>query len=392
MYQPPTGVRDLLPLDVSQKLWIEQRLQRVFTRWGYQRIITPTLERMETLQASGSVDLQAILQLRDAEGVSLGLRPDPTPSLARAVATRLADAPLPVRLSYQMNVFRSTTQPQEFYQAGVELIGAGGVLADAEVLLVLAECLAELAPPDWTLILGAVAFTRSWLAQVAEPARHRLRRAMAELDRVAILAEAGIDEAVRSQLLLLFDLRGEPEMVLSKASSLPMSDAQRAELAELETLTGWLRGRSVPVVLDLSLVEAFDYYTGLIFEVSAGGRLIGRGGRYDHLLGSYGKPAPGAGFALNLEALQQVLLPTGKLPGRTVGGGFLVVPDGPDAWEAALAEADKLRCAPGERVEIELLGRTGEEAIAHGRALGAAVVRWVHPDGSTTDCDLAVIQ
>ncbi|AGY60436.1 ATP phosphoribosyltransferase regulatory subunit [Gloeobacter kilaueensis] len=389
MYQPPTGVRDLLPLDVSQKLWIEKRLQSVFTRWGYQRIITPTLERLETLQASGSVDLSSILQLRDAEGVSLGLRPDPTPSLARAVATRLADAPPPVRLWYQMNVFRSTAQPQEFYQAGVELIGADGALADAEVLLVLAECLEELALPDWTLILGAVGFTRSWLLEVSEPARGRLRRALARLDRVAILEEEAIEAAVRSQLLLLLDLRGEPEAVLSKASALPLSPSQRAELTELELLTGWLGERSVPVVLDLSLVEAFDYYTGLIFEVSTANRLIGRGGRYDELLGSYGRAAPGAGFALNLEVLQQVLLPTGRLPTERAAGGWLVVPVDRSAWGAALAAAQALRRKGVERVEIELTGRQGEEAIGYGRAIAAETLRWVAADGAIRDQVLA---
>lgn len=383
MYQPASGVRDLLPLDVLQKLWIEERLQRVFRRWGYERIITPTLERLETLQASGSVDLGGILQLRDAEGTSLGLRPDPTPSLARAVATRLKDIPWPVRLSYQTNVFRTTARPQEFYQAGVELIGAGGTFADAEVLLLLGEALAELQLSGWTLILGSVGFTRAWLAQVPEGMRRRMRQALASLDRVAVLSDPGLPEVVREGLLLLFDLRGDPPSVLARANALSPVEAERAELHSLATLVGWLAERGVPVVLDLSLVEDFDYYTGIIFEVTAADRLVGRGGRYDELLASYGRPAPGAGFALNLDALQQVLQGGGSLPDTTEGGGWLVVPESPRAWPQALAVAAELRADQIARVELELTGRTATAALDYARGRGMAQVLWVGTDGSS---------
>ncbi|MBD2018677.1 ATP phosphoribosyltransferase regulatory subunit, partial [Leptolyngbya sp. FACHB-36] len=139
VYQPPTGARDLLPLDVAQKRWIEDCLQQVFHGWGYHRIITSTLERLDTLMAGGAIQRSTVLHLQNLDDEALGLRPELTASIARAAVTRMAGAALPLRLYYNANVFRrahetSHSRQQEFYQAGVELLGAAGTLADAEIL------------------------------------------------------------------------------------------------------------------------------------------------------------------------------------------------------------------------------------------------------------------
>jgi histidyl-tRNA synthetase len=139
--RPPSGARDLLPREVQRREKLEAQLTRVFRRHGYQRIITPTLERLETLLAGGSIRAESVLQLRDGEGTMLGLRPEFTASIV------LAGGPLPLRLYYHGSVFRNSRREegsyssQEFFQSGVELIGAGGWLADAEILLLLADCI-----------------------------------------------------------------------------------------------------------------------------------------------------------------------------------------------------------------------------------------------------------
>ena len=117
-HRPAAGARDLLPLDVVQKQWVERHLRRVFERWGYRRIITPTLERLDTLTAGGAVQPGSVLQVRDSEGTMLGLRPEMTASIARAAATRMAGTALPLRLYYNANVFRNTRHDNEFFQAG----------------------------------------------------------------------------------------------------------------------------------------------------------------------------------------------------------------------------------------------------------------------------------
>ena len=144
IYQPPAGARDLLPLEVEQKRWINDRLQHQFQTWGYQRIVTSTLEWLDTLTAGGAIRPDKVIQLRNNGEHALGLRPELTASIARAAVTRMAGNSDPQRLCYRANVFRNASgshhgRQLEFYQAGVELLFAGGVLADAETILLLAE-------------------------------------------------------------------------------------------------------------------------------------------------------------------------------------------------------------------------------------------------------------
>lgn len=168
VYQPAAGARDLLPLDVAQKRWIEDRLQQVFHRWGYHRIITSTLERMDTIMAGEAIDRHKVIQLQTGQDEELGLRPELTASIARTVVTRMAMAHYPQRLYYNANVFRRNWEKrhnhqQEYYQAGVELLGAEGLLANAEVLLLTSNCLTALGLNQWHLILGEAGITKSLL-------------------------------------------------------------------------------------------------------------------------------------------------------------------------------------------------------------------------------------
>ena len=150
VYQPAAGARDLLPLDVAQKRWIEDRLEQVFHRWGYHRIITSTLERMDTLMAGEAIQRQMVIQLQNGEDEELGLRPELTASIARTVVTRMAGVDLSPTTVLQCQCISpqlgksGIIAQQEFYQAGVELLGAGGLLANAEVLLLVADCLVSI--------------------------------------------------------------------------------------------------------------------------------------------------------------------------------------------------------------------------------------------------------
>ena len=183
VYQPPAGARDLLPLDVAQKRWIEERLQQVFHRWGYHQIITSTLERLDTLMAGGAIQRSTVIQVEDAQQEELGLRPELTASIARTAVTRMAGTTYPQRLYYNANVFCRTSESshnrqQEFYQAGVELLGGGGWLADAEVLLLLAECLNVLSLNRWCLVLGEAGISRSLLSAFPPALQDRVRQAL----------------------------------------------------------------------------------------------------------------------------------------------------------------------------------------------------------------------
>jgi ATP phosphoribosyltransferase regulatory subunit len=406
VYQTPLGARDLLPLDVAQKRWIEERLQQVFHRWSYHRIITSTLERLDTLMAGGAIQRAGVIQLQEAEE-ALGLRPELTASIARAAVTRMAGTSFPLRLYYNANVFRrspdaSPSRQQELYQAGVELIGVGGLLANAEVLLLLVDCLESLGIQQWSILLGEAGLTRSLFSIFPEGIREQVRQAIAHLDRLA-LETMTLPEDLRDRALLLFDLRGNSTEVLQKVVKLDLAPAQRAALNNLKSLIDLLQEQigldlsasslskqpAIPLTLDLSLIQTIDYYTGVVFEVvvpSPGGLVVlGRGGRYDQLLGLYhpqGKTYPGIGFALQIEQLHQVLLATQQLPDQTPTSDWLVVPVDRTAYAAAIAHAHTLRSAPDSlRVELDLGNRTPAENYDYAQHRCIAQIAWVKATG-----------
>ncbi len=405
VHQPPSGARDLLPLDVAQKISIERRLQQVFHRWGYHRIITSTLERLETLMAGGAIDRSTLIQLQDAVDGELGLRPELTASIARAAVMRMAGTPWqPQRLYYNANVFRKGPDTgsggqQEFYQAGVELLGSGGTMADAEVLLLLSECLQGLEIDDWHLVLGEAGLTASLLEPFPPNVRSQVRGAIANLDRVG-LENLPLSKELRERALLLFDLRGRPEDVFPIVAKLDLDEPQQAALNNLKSAIELLYKcqSQIPnlkshIHLDLSLIQTFDYYTGIVFEVvsspKTGQRVLGQGGRYDRLLGLFDPKRQnhaGIGFCLNIEDLHQILLNEGQLAKETPASDFLVVPQTSDAEAEAFVYARKLReSSDVVRVEIDLESRETVEGVReYARDRRIAQIAWVNAEGFPT--------
>ncbi|MGB3199396.1 MAG: ATP phosphoribosyltransferase regulatory subunit [Nodosilinea sp.] len=408
-YQPPVGARDLLPLDVAQKYWIENRLEQVFQRWGYHRIITSTVERMDTLMAGGAIDQEAVIELQPVAGKRLGLRPELTASIARTAVTRLARVTYPQRLYYNANVFRQATQAshggqQEFYQAGVELLGAGATVADAEVVLLLLDCLHHLHLDSWCLILGDAQLTQALLAPFSPDQRQAVRQALAALDRVALEA-IDLSPDLHQHALHLLDLRGHPEDVLQALGQLSLDRDTQAAVERLKSLVALVRevteGQSQPLTsggdrlapaltLDLSLIQPFDYYTGLVFEVvtdpQQGCQVLGQGGRYDNLLGVFqgqGQGFPGIGFVLNIEALHQTLLTTGHLPQDTPPSDWLVVPTVPQAAAAAFTYAQTLRASASlVRAEVHLaVDETPAATRDLARQRRISRIAWIGLDG-----------
>ena len=395
MYQPPAGARDLLPLDVAQKGWIEHQLQSVFQSWNYHRIITPSLERLETLTAGGAVQPETVIQVWDAEEGVLGLRPELTASIARAAVTRIVDTAYPQRLYYNANVFRRQQGPvggqHEFFQLGVELLGGGGLLADAEMLLLLAESLTAVGLDRWHLILGDAGLTRSLLSPFPEPLRPSVRQAIAQLDRVALNA-LPLPSELQERARALLDLRGQPGDVLQQIGQWSLEPAQQEAVTHLKSLVEVLTCHPA-VVLDLSLIQTFDYYTGIVFEVvsesDGGQRVLGQGGRYDQLLGLYhpqGQNIPGIGFSCNMENLHQVLLNQESLPRQTLSSDWLVVATAPAVIAATFDYAQQLRDqkGPGSRVEVELCPRSPEATRDYARHRQISQIAWVNDIGVAT--------
>jgi ATP phosphoribosyltransferase regulatory subunit len=397
IFQPPSGARDLLPVDVAQKYWIEARLEQMFQRWGYHRIITSTVESLDTLMAGGAIAQSSVIEIQADGDQRLGLRPELTASIARAAVTRMAQVTYPQRLYYTANVFRRSSKgsqagQQEYYQAGVELLGTGGILADAEIVLLLLNCVEKLELPDWQVILGNAGLTRSLLEVFPSELRNTVRAAIANLDRVS-LETLDLSDDLRQQALQMLDLRGRPQDVLQTVSQLGLTESQQAIVHELKSLVDLLQGAIAhqPLILDLSLIQSYDYYTGVVFEVIAntpqGRQVVGKGGRYDHLLGVFdpqGRSYPGIGFMFSVESLHQALYATGCLPTNTPASDWLVVPKTPPAAMAAFQHAQTIREGSAlVRVELYLEPEESAELIRdRARTRNINRIAWIAADGS----------
>jgi ATP phosphoribosyltransferase regulatory subunit len=391
VHQLPTGAKDLLPLDVAQKRWIESRIQQVFQSWGYQRIITPTVEHLRSLTAGGAVNPESVIQLHSSSIEILGLRPEFTASIARAYAARLGQnvATCPQRLYYNANVFRrrANNTSEESFQAGVELLGASGLLADGEILMLLAESLDRVELQDWQIILGDARLTGALLDLLPEQYRTQVRQCLASLDRIS-LTEMDLPADVKGYALELIDLRGKPKDVLSRLSNSAWTSGLTGEINYLKSLidlwesTGLNSGDRL--ILDLSFMQTFDYYTGIVFEVACNNYVVAQGGRYDRLLSVYHPQKtsyPSIGFCLNLEDLQQAL--QSRLPQILAASNCLVVAKTADAMQAAFAHAALLRQAPDiEAIELELEFRAEDVVREHARSRGIAKIAWVSSDGA----------
>jgi ATP phosphoribosyltransferase regulatory subunit len=391
VHQLPTGAKDLLPLDVAQKRWIESRIQQVFQSWGYQRIITPTVEHLRSLTAGGAVNPESVIQLHSNSIEILGLRPEFTASIARAYAARLGEnvATCPQRLYYNANVFRrrANNTSEESFQAGVELLGASGLLSDGEILMLLAESLDRVELQDWQIILGDARLTGALLDLLPEQYRDKVRQCLASLDRIA-LTEMDLPADVKGYALELIDLRGKPKDVLSRLSTSAWTSGLTGEVNYLKSLidlwesTGLTSGDRL--ILDLSLMQTFDYYTGIVFEVACNNYVVAQGGRYDRLLGIYhpqNVSFPSIGFCLNLEDLQQAL--QSRLPQTLANSNCLVVAKTADAMQAAFAHAALLRQDPDiEAIELELEFRDEDTVREHARSRGIPQIAWVTSNGA----------
>lgn len=391
IHQAPAGTRDLLPLEVAQKSWINDRLQEVFQSWGYKRIVTSTIEWIDTLMAGGAIEASNVIQLQDLFEGRMGLRPELTSSIARAAVTRM-DVATAQRLCYRANVFRNPPQGYhgrqlEFYQAGIELLFAGGLLVDSEIILLLADCLHYLGLKDWQLLLGEAGLTQSLLSPFSPSLQQEVRYAIANLERVS-LENLPLSGELKERALFLFDLRGKPSDVLQKVSNLDLDTQARQCVNNLKSLIELVNQSSanpLPIVLDLSLIQTFDYYTGIVFDVvsfhQGKPHILAQGGRYDQLLGVYhpqGKSYPGVGFSFNLEDLHTCLLDTPQIPKEIPPSDWLVVPENLEATAAAFLYAQKLRTAEKLiRVELDLEQRLPSQIRQYAKTEGIHQIAWV---------------
>lgn len=320
MVQTPRGTKDFLPRDAQRKRWVEDILLGQFFRWGYQEIITPTMEFYDTVGAGDVTGLaQNFYRFFEREGDLLALRPDMTTPVARVVATRLQDQPKPLRFCYRANVFRYA-EPQagrrrEFYQAGVELIGTNSYQADAEVVALTVEALQAVGLKNFRVDIGQVDYYDGILQHPAlsKEERRAMRLALLKKDYVALdelLASCSLPRPDRELLRKLPELRGGRE-ILQEAIARATSPISIKAIENLSAIYDILEAYNLAdwVQVDLGMIKDIEYYTGMVLEAytSDMGFTIGTGGRYDNLISQFGYQCPATGFALGIERIMLAL-------------------------------------------------------------------------------------
>jgi ATP phosphoribosyltransferase regulatory subunit len=363
----PAGVRDWLPHELARKREIEQQMRAVFGRWAYEELQTPIVERFDVLERGlGEETTELLFQFNDRRSTALALRPEMTTPVARLVSTRMREAPLPLRLAYIAPVFRYYEQPQEgrmreLTQAGVELIGAAGIDADAETLFMAIEGLDEIGLRDARFDVNDARIVDGILDGVGLDGQ--AARDAKELIKVRNLV--GLRTFDRPALVEFAQKRGGHEAIAEARTICRMPES----LAALDELDAILErsaalGYGARVTVDFALLRDLEYYTGFLFEgyVEEIGFSLCGGGRYDSLLPRFGFDVPAVGWTAGVERLLIALERRGKHVRRRRHRVDVLVA-GSDVVAARERSAGNVVRYAGSQLGDEALV---EEARAHG--------------------------
>jgi ATP phosphoribosyltransferase regulatory subunit len=356
----PEGIEELLPEEALRLERMRRRILDLFHTWGYELVMPPLIEYLDALLTGvgKELDLQTFKVTDQLTGRLMGIRPDMTPQAARIDAHYLKRNG-PVRLCYLGSVLH--TRPDEFagsrepLQLGAELFGHAGPESDAEILCLMMATLRLAGIEALHLDLGHVGVFRGLVAGAGlnendVPELFDVLQRKSRADLSALLASLEIDTPSQQMLMALTDLNGGAEVLGEAAERLRAAPASVTQaLANLEAVAKVVSRRmpGLPLYFDLAELTGYRYYTGVIFSafVSAYGRAIARGGRYDGIGRAFGRARPATGFGADLRLLL-------KLTPESETSAFGVLAPADD--DARLhAEIAQLRSS-GERVIMHL--------------------------------------
>ena len=374
----PEGTRDRLFAECRDRRSAQGALVDLFCRRGYSEVSTPEVEFYDLfLQSGNPIPQESMLKIIDRSGKIMVMRPDCTTPIARVAATKLKAVPLPQRLYYDETVFRSGDQHRggssEIAQCGVELIGAAGKKADLEIVAMAVDALRACGLTRFHIELGHAGFFRSLAAgmDMSEEQVEEMRR-LIEGKSFAALAEylkPWQGQAGCAALLRLSRLFGGVE-VLEEAQQLAGQNAALNYLRELYDILS-AAGYGQYLRFDLGLVHQIDYYTGVVFRgyVEGAGDAVLSGGRYDTLMGDFGRNAPATGFAVDVDAVARCR-PSAERPGVGTLVHFV-----PSELDRALAAVDGRVAGTCELSPCETL----EATLALAKEKGAGRVLVLEP-------------
>ena len=412
MFTRPRGTRDFGTAEMARRLAFENLLEVRASRHGFKRVQTPIFESLDLFTAkSGPGVVGQLYAFEDKGERKLTLRPELTAPVMRAVAQEMRQEPKPLKLSYFGQCFRyeefKTGRYREFFQYGVELIGAAGPLADAEIVALAVDMLASSGLVDWELKIGNVGILRDLLTGLGlsveasegenEP---QIATAMRLLDKgdwqglTELFANIGVKDGAVDGLKELAGLAGGVETLAAAREILTRFEVGLSSLDELEMMLNSLSLLAVAppsLSVNLCVARGLDYYTGMVFEchvpeLGGEGQVLGGGSyRLMHLFG-LDELDPCCGFGLGfdrvllaLEAQAERLGRDEVVPGEASKEPVLaVVPFKIDANEV-LPLVKELRDS-GMKVELELRSRKLGRSFGWAESIGATHVMVVGPN------------
>jgi ATP phosphoribosyltransferase regulatory subunit len=312
----PTGMHDLLPPEAETEAQVVAQLMTTLAAHGYERVKPPLVEFEDTLfsGAGGAMATATFRMMDPASRRMIGVRADMTPQIARIAATRLGDAPRPLRLSYAGQVLRVTgseIRPErQVGEVGAELIGAAGPAADVEAIALAGEALAAIGVPylsvDITLPTLVPAVAEAY--GIADARAAALRTALDHKDAAAVATVAGEAGKLFGALLAA---AGPAGSALAALDRLELPRAARAEQVRLGIVLDGLSAAAPELKVTVDPIEnrGFEYHTGISFTFFAATSCpvgeLGRGGRYD--AGDPGASEPATGFTLYTDTILRTL-------------------------------------------------------------------------------------
>ena len=313
----PEGTKDYLALESRAIRCAEKRLSVLYKSKGYQKVMTPTIEFFDVFnRESSGYSPENLYSLTDSYGRLLVLRPDSTLPIARLASTRLQNAVLPLRIYYNQNVFlrqkNLTGRSDESTQSGIELMGVGGIRADLEVIATAVEAIECCTSADFKLEIGHAGFFKDLCnnLNVDDETISAIYDCVESRNFVSLnkildkIGENSVTDCIRNLPRYFGGLD-----IIEKAKQIGIGNESLEYLKELYVQLEKM-GLSDKIIIDLSLVNRTNYYTGIIFKgyLDGSGISVVSGGRYDLLAGEFGKDMPSTGFGIETGALASVMM------------------------------------------------------------------------------------
>jgi histidyl-tRNA synthetase len=380
MFKTVRGMRDFLPKDAEKLRYVEQVARELAVLYGYEEVLTPVVESYELLAAkSGEEIRQRMYVFTDLGGRKVALRPEFTASMARLVATKLRNAPKPLKLFCVGSLYRYD-EPQygrfrEFWQANYELIGTDKPEADAEILTITNHFLKKLRLRNYHFKIGHVGILRGILSQenIQEEQQNHVMQLLDKKrweEALTTIKQLGASQQCIATLKKVFETRGKTAMRILKETEKTVQNYTSGvnaveNLRQILTLATTGENK-FETLIEPGFARGLEYYTGMVFEAYVPELEIALcgGGRYDKLIQLFGgEPTPAVGVAQGIDRLvlagkkQKTKL---EIPKEK---RVVIIPINEETKIKALEISATLR-EVGIPTEVEVMGRTVSRALS----------------------------